>query len=107
MPGKRHLHNKWINLIKDERDKARLVVRCYEQKFSINYSNIFSLIVKNTMIILILNIVANKKLHLEQLNVIQYSSMASPTSGIDNEGKKSLMYRLKKISYDLKQAPRQ
>ena len=45
--GKKALHNKWVYRIKNEHDgskcyKARLVVKGFQQKEGIDYTNIFS-----------------------------------------------------------------
>ena len=69
------MHNKWVYRIKNEhagskRYNARLVVKEFQQqKKSIDYSKIFSLIVKMSTIKLILGMVVAKNLHLEQLDV--------------------------------------
>ena len=72
--GKKALHNKWVYIIKNEHDvskcyKARLVVKGFQQKKGIDYSEIFSPVVKMSTIRLVLGIVAVEKLHLEQLDV--------------------------------------
>ena len=69
-PGKRELHNKWVYRIKEEHDgsktyKARLVVKGFQQKESIDYTKIFSLVVKLTTIRLELSIIAAENLLLE------------------------------------------
>ena len=61
--GKKALHNKWVYRIKDEHDgskryKARLVVKGFQQKKGIDYSEIFSPIVKMSTIRLVLGMVA-------------------------------------------------
>ena len=55
LEGKKALHNKWVYRIKNEHDgsmryKARLVVKGFQQKKGINYSEIFSPIVKMSTI---------------------------------------------------------
>ena len=72
--GKKALHNKWVYRIKNEHDgskcyKARLVVKGFQQKKGIDYSEIFSLAVKMSTIRLLLGMVAIENLHLEQLDV--------------------------------------
>ena len=72
--GKKVLHNKWVYRIKNEHNgskcyKARLVVKGFQQKEGIDYTEIFSSIVKMSTIRLVLGMVAAKNLHLEQLNV--------------------------------------
>ena len=49
--------------------KSRLVVRGFSQRKGIDFDEIFSSVVKMTSICTILNIVATKDLHLEQLDV--------------------------------------
>ena len=72
--GKKTLHNKWVYRIKNEHDdskryKARLVVKGFQQKEGIDYTKIFSPVVKMSTIRLVLGMVAAKNLHLEQLDV--------------------------------------
>jgi hypothetical protein len=72
--GKKALYNKWVYRIKQEHDgskryKARLVVKGFQQKEGVDYTEIFSPVVKLTTIILVLGITATKDLHLEQLDV--------------------------------------
>ena len=72
--GKKALHNKWIYRIKNEHDsskrhKARLFVKKFWQKKGIDYSKIFSLILKMSTIRLVLRMVATENLYLEQLDV--------------------------------------
>ena len=68
--GKKVLHNKWVCRIKNEHDgskchKARLVVKGFQQKEGIDYTMIFSPIVKMSTIRVVLGMVAAKNLHLE------------------------------------------
>jgi ATP-binding cassette subfamily B (MDR/TAP) protein 1 len=72
--GKKALQNKWVYRVKTEHDeskrfKARLVVKGFQQKKGIDYSEIFSPVVKLTTISVVLGIVAAENLHLEQLDV--------------------------------------
>ncbi|KAK0605685.1 hypothetical protein LWI29_029597 [Acer saccharum] len=72
--GKKALQNKWVFRIKEEHDgskryKARLVVKGFQQKEGIDYTDIFSPVVKLTTIRLVLSIVAANGLYLEQLDV--------------------------------------
>ena len=72
--GKKAFHNKWVYRIKNEHDgskryKARLVVKGFQQKESIDYTKIFSPVVKMSTIRLVLGMVAVENLHLEQLDV--------------------------------------
>ena len=68
--GKKALHNKWVYRIKNEHDgskgyKTRLVVKGFQQKKGIDYSEIFSPVVKMSTIRLVLGMVAAENLHLE------------------------------------------
>ena len=68
------MHNKWVYRIKNEhngskRYKARLVIKGFQQKEGIDYTEIFSPVVKMLTIRLVLGMVAAKNLHLEQLDV--------------------------------------
>ena len=59
------LHNKWVYRIKNEHDgskryKARLVVKGFQQKKGIDYTEIFSPVVKMLTIRLVLRMVAAK-----------------------------------------------
>lgn len=97
------------------RYKARLVVKGFSKKEGIDYSEIFSPVVKMTSIRVLLSIVAVEDLHLEQLDVktaFLYGDldeelyMAQPKS-FEVKGKEHMVCRLKKSLYGLKQAPRQ
>ena len=68
--GKKVLHNKWVYRIKNEHDgskryKVILVVKGFQQKKGIDYSEIFSPVVKMSTIRLVLGMVATENLHLE------------------------------------------
>ena len=52
-----------------KRYKSRLVVKGFQQKEGVDYTDIFSPVVKLTTIRFVLGIVAAKNLHLEQLDV--------------------------------------
>ena len=72
--GKKALHNKWVYRIKNEHDgskwyKARLVVKEFQQKEGIDYTEIFSPVMKMSIIRLILGMVVTENLYLEQLDV--------------------------------------
>ena len=71
---KKALHNQWVYRIKNEHDgskryKARLVVKGFQQKEGIDYTEIFSPVVKMLTIRLVLGMVVAENLHLEQLDV--------------------------------------
>ena len=64
----------WVYEIKNEHDgskhyKAKLVVKGFQQKEGIDYIEIFSPVVKMSIIRLVLGMVVAENLHLEQLDV--------------------------------------
>ena len=118
--GKKALHNKWVYRIKEEHDgskryKARLVVKGFQQKKGIDYTEIFSLVVKLTTIRTVLGLVAKKDLHLEQLDVktaflhgdLEEEIYMKQPQGFEVQGKEKMVCKLQKSLYGLKQAPRQ
>ena len=117
--GKKVLHNKWVYKIKNEHDgskcyKARLVVKRFQQKKGIDYSEIFSPVVKMSTIKLVLGMVAIENLHLEQLDVkmtFLHGDLEEDIYMIQPEefivqGQENLVCKLRKSLYGLKQAPR-
>lgn len=119
-PGKKALHNKWVYRIKSEHDgskryKARLVVKGFQQQQGIDYSEIFSPVVKITTIRLVLAMVATENLFLEQLDVktaflhgnLDEDIYMYQPEGFVAQGHENSVCRLKKSLYGLKQAPRQ
>ena len=73
--GRKALQNKWVSRIKHEGDekkeryKARLVVKGFAQKEGIDFTEIFSLVVKMSSIRVILGLIAALDLECEQLDV--------------------------------------
>ena len=70
LEGTKALHNKWVYRIKNEHDgskryKARLVVKGFQQKEGVDYTEIFSPVVKMSTIRPVLGMVAAENLHLE------------------------------------------
>ncbi|RVW83244.1 Retrovirus-related Pol polyprotein from transposon TNT 1-94 [Vitis vinifera] len=118
--GKKALHNKWVYRIKNEHDgskryKARLVVKGFQQKEGIDYTEIFSPVVKMSTIRLVLGMVAAENLHLEQLDVktaflhgdLEEDLYMIQPEGFIVQGQENLVCKLRKSLYGLKQAPRQ
>jgi len=99
----------------NEQYKIRLVVKGYTQKEGIDYNEIFSFVVKNMSIRMLLMIVTQFDLELEQLDVKKIFShseleemiyMKQP-KGFIQEGQENKVCLLKKFLYRLKQSPRQ
>ena len=118
--GKKALHNKWVYRVKEDHDgykryKARLVVKGFQQKEGVDYTEIFAPVVKLNTIRSVLSIVASEELYLEQLDVktaflhgdLDEEIYMHQPEGFSEEGKKNMVCRLKKSLYGLKQAPRQ
>lgn len=118
--GKKALHNKWVYRIKEEPDgskryKARLVVKGFQQKEGVDYTEIFSPVVKMVTIRTVLGLVAQEDLHLQQMDVktaflhgdLDKEIYMKQPEGFEVKGKESLVCKLKRSLYGLKQAPRQ
>eukprot|EP00253_Pinus_taeda_P004062 PITA_04062 len=119
--GRKALQNKWVYMIKHEgeekkeRYKARLVVKGFSQKECIDFTKIFSPVVKMSSIRVILGLVATLDLECEQLDVktaflhgeFEEEIYMEQREGFIEKGKEGLVCRLKKSFYGLEQAPRQ
>ena len=74
-PGNKTMGNKWVLKVKRKTDglidryKACLVAKGYTQREGIDYEDIFSLVVRFSIIRLILSIVAKHDLELFQIDV--------------------------------------
>ncbi|RVW81314.1 Retrovirus-related Pol polyprotein from transposon TNT 1-94 [Vitis vinifera] len=120
--------SKWELTMKDEMDSllgnqtweltelpARLVVKGFQQKEGIDYTEIFSPVVKMSTIRLVLGMVAAENLHLEQLDVktaflhgdLEKDLYMIQPEGFIVQGQENLVCKLRKSLYGLKQAPRQ
>ena len=119
--GGKILRNKWVYKLKTDgtgqivKYKARLVVKGFQQREGIDFTEIFSPVVKMTSIRLMMGLAACLDLEIEQLdvktaflhgNLNEEIYMAQP-EGFEVKGKEQLVCRLKKSLYGLKQAPRQ
>jgi len=120
--GQKLIECKWIFKIKEGeggndsvRYKARLVAKGFTQKEGVDYTEIFSPVVKYTTIRCILALVVQFKWELDQLDVktaILYGDldekiyMRQPV-GFVNGNPENVVCLLKKSLYGLKQAPRQ
>ena len=119
--GKRALQNRWIYRLKHEgnsaslRYKARLVVKGFRQKKSIDYDEIFSPVVKMSSIRTVLSLAAGLDLEIEQMDVktaflhgdLEEEIYMEQPEGFKAKGKEDYVCKLKKSLYGLKQAPRQ
>ena len=117
---KKALHSKWVYRIENKHDgskhqKARLVDKGFQQKKGIDYSEIFSPVVKMSTIRLVLGMVVAENLHLEQLDVkttflhgdLEEDIFMIQSKGFIVQGQENLVCKLRKSLYGLKQAPRQ
>ena len=118
--GKKALHCKWVYRIKGEDDgskryKARLVVKGFEQRYGIDYTDVFTPVVKLTTIRLVLSMVVAENLLLHQMDVnttflhgdLEDELYMTQPEGFVVKGKENLVCKLKKSLYGLKQAPKQ
>ena len=94
--------------------KDRVVVKGYAQKKRVDFSEIFSPVVKTSSIQVVLGLAANLDLDLEQLDTktaflrgdLWEEIYVYWPKGFEVEGKDHMIYRLKKSLYGLKQVPR-
>lgn len=119
--GRKALQNKWVYNTKHEGDKKkerykeRLVVKGFSQKEGIDFTEIFSPVVKMSSTRVIVGLVATLDLECEQLDVknaflhgeLEEEIYMVQPEGFIQKGKEDFVCRLKKSLYGLKQAPRQ
>ncbi|KAG8479016.1 hypothetical protein CXB51_029921 [Gossypium anomalum] len=101
--------------VKESRYKARLVAKGYNQIPGVDFTDMFSLVVKHSSIRALLGIVAMHDLELEQLDVktaflhgeLKEDIYMQQLEGFTVSKKEDYIYLLKKSLYGLKQSPRQ
>ncbi|KAL2226886.1 UNVERIFIED_CONTAM: Retrovirus-related Pol polyprotein from transposon TNT 1-94 [Sesamum indicum] len=113
--GKKALQNRWVYRVKEESDgkkryKARLVVKGFQQRYGIDFIDVFTPIVKLTTIRLVLSMVAAENLELQQMDVktvFLHGDLEEEIYMVQPEGYNrddQQVCRLKKSLYGLKQA---
>ncbi|KAL2239399.1 UNVERIFIED_CONTAM: Retrovirus-related Pol polyprotein from transposon TNT 1-94 [Sesamum indicum] len=116
--GKKVLQNRWVYRVKEESDgkkryKARLVVKGFQQRYGIDFTDVFTPVIKLTTIRLVLSMVAAENLELQQMDVktaFLHGDLEEEIYMVQPEGYNGddqQVCRLKKSLYGLKQAPRQ
>ncbi|KAL2235826.1 UNVERIFIED_CONTAM: Retrovirus-related Pol polyprotein from transposon TNT 1-94 [Sesamum indicum] len=116
--GKKALQNRWVYRVKEEPDgkkryKARLVVKGFQQRYGIDFTDVFTPVVKLPTIRLVLSMVAAENLELQQMDVktaFLHGDLEEEIYMVQPEGYNGddqQVCRLKKSLYGLKQAPRQ
>lgn len=116
--GRKALQSKWVFKVKRdshgnvERYKARLVIKGFQQRKGVDFSDVFSPVVSKAALRIFLTLAAIEDLEVEQLDIktaflnaeIQEEIyMAVPEGVVESPGK---VLRLRKSLYGLKQAPR-
>ena len=92
-----------------------MVERGFSQEKGVDYTEIFSPVVRQTSIRVLLAMVAHQDLELEQLDVktaflhgeLEEDIYMAQPDGFQGPGKEEYVYRLKKSLYGLKQSHRQ
>ncbi|KAA0033891.1 integrase [Cucumis melo var. makuwa] len=118
--NKRALGVKWVYRTKLKLDgnvekyKARLVVKCYKQKYGVDYEEIFAIVTRIETIRLILSLAAQNGWKVYQMDVksaflnghLKEEIFVAQPLGYVQRGEEEKVYKLKKALYGLKQAPR-
>ena len=120
--GKKSIRCKWVFKKKEDtvgvensRYKARLFAKGYSQILDVEFTNVFSLVVKHSSIRALLGIVAFHDYELEQLDVktaflhreLEEDIYMQQLEGFTASGKEDYVCLLKRSLYGLKQSPRQ
>ncbi|KAH9801638.1 hypothetical protein KPL71_001098 [Citrus sinensis] len=122
-PGNRRLVScKWIFKRKEgipgaeaSRFKARLVARGFTQKEGVDFTEVFSPVVKHSSIRMLLSMVALTDMELDQMDVktaflhgkLEEEILMTQPEGFEIKGKEDHVCHLNKSLYGLKQSPRQ
>ena len=96
------------------RHKTRLVAKRYSQREKVNYTEVFSPIIRHTSIRNLLSIVAAQDLELEQMDVkmaflhshLEENIYMKQPKGFRESGSDEMICLLKKLLYGLKQSSR-
>ena len=117
LKGKMAIGNKWVYTKKQgslnqttPRYKARLVAKCFAQKESIDYNEVFSPVVKHNSIHIILALVAEYELELAKLDIktsflhrdLEEEIYMTQPYSFKVDGKENRVCRLSKSLYGLK-----
>ncbi|KAL2226511.1 UNVERIFIED_CONTAM: Retrovirus-related Pol polyprotein from transposon TNT 1-94 [Sesamum indicum] len=116
--GKKALQNRWVYRVKEESDekkryKARLIVKGFQQRYGIDFTDVFTPVVKLTTIRLVLSMVAAENLELQYMDVktaFLHGDLEEEIYMVQPEGYNGddqQVCRLKKSLHGLKQAPQQ
>ena len=117
----RALKNKWVFKVKVEEHnlkpmyKARLVVKVFGQRNSIDFDKIFSHVVKMSSIRTVLGLDASLNLEIEQMDVktgflhsdLEEETYIKQSEGFKVDGIENFVCKLRKSLYGLKQASKQ
>ena len=109
-----YMINEGIPDIKPQRYKARLVAKSFTQREGVDFTEVFSPVVRHASLRILLSLVAVQDMHLEQIDVktaflhseIDEMIMMSQPEGYEDPEKVDHVCHLKKSLCGLKQSPR-
>ena len=118
--GRNIIDCKWVYKIKRKADgtidryKARLVAKCFKQRYVIDYEDTFSPVVKAATVRTVLSIMVSNGWHLHQLDVqsaflhgiLEEDVYMRQPPGYEKQSMPDYVCKLDKALYDIKQAPR-